>query len=111
MIIDLHIRKLQRGAFHPPPPPALPDYEKPGLFRVKGELQRRNKLISSERLFKILQNETKMIKVRQVGLKIFNFKDREWNSFPKKSDRKPKMLFFRGFAQTERQWIVWRQEW
>ena len=31
---------------------------------LKGELQRQNKLISSERPFKILQNETKIIKNR-----------------------------------------------
>ena len=30
---------------------------------LKGELQRQNKLISSERPFKILQNETKIIKI------------------------------------------------
>ena len=30
---------------------------------VKGELQRQNKLISFERQFKILQNETKIIKI------------------------------------------------
>ena len=34
-----------------------------------------NKLISSERPFKILQNETKIIKIDQAVLKIFNFKD------------------------------------
>ena len=42
---------------------------------VKGELQRQNKLISSERPFKILQNETKIIKIGQAVLEIFNFKD------------------------------------
>ena len=31
-----------------------------------------NKLISSERLLKILQNETKIIKIGQAILKIFN---------------------------------------
>ena len=40
----------------------------------KGELQRQNKLISSERPFKILQNETKIIKIGQAVLEIFNFK-------------------------------------
>ena len=40
---------------------------------VKGELQRQNKLISSERPFKILQNETKIIKIGQAVLEIFNF--------------------------------------
>ena len=42
---------------------------------LKGELQRQNKLISSERPFKILQNETKIIKIGQAVLEIFNFKD------------------------------------
>ena len=42
---------------------------------LKGELQRQNKLISSERPFKILQNETKIIKIGQTVLEIFNFKD------------------------------------
>ena len=43
--------------------------------KVKGELQRQNKLISSERPSKILQNETKIIKIGQAVLEIFNFKD------------------------------------
>ena len=42
---------------------------------LKGELQRQNKLISSERPFKILQNETKIIKIGRAVLEIFNFKD------------------------------------
>ena len=41
----------------------------------KGELQRQNKLISPERPFKILQNETKIIKIGQAVLEIFNCKD------------------------------------
>ena len=48
---------------------------------IKGELQRQNKLISSERLSKILQNETKIIKIGQAVLKIFNFKDRDLDNF------------------------------
>ena len=44
-------------------------------FAVKGELQRQNKLISSESPFKILQNETKIIKIGQAILEIINFKD------------------------------------
>ena len=43
--------------------------------KFKGELQRQNKLISSERLFKILQNESKIIQISQAVLEIFNFKD------------------------------------
>ena len=42
---------------------------------LKREQQRQSKLISSERPFKILQNETKIIKIGQVVLEIFNFKD------------------------------------
>ena len=44
-------------------------------IEFKGELQRQNKLISSERPFKILQNETKVIKIGQAVLEIFNCKD------------------------------------
>ena len=33
------------------------------MQNLKAELQRQNKLISSERPFKILQNETKIIKI------------------------------------------------
>ena len=50
--------------------PVTPQYKK-----LKGELQRQNKLISSERPFKILQNETKIIKIGHAVLEIFNFKD------------------------------------
>ena len=42
---------------------------------LKGELQRQSMLISSERPFEILQNETKIIKIGQAVLEIFNFKD------------------------------------
>ena len=42
---------------------------------LKGELQRQNKLISSQRPFKILQNETTVIKIGQAVLEIFSFKD------------------------------------
>ena len=44
-------------------------------FMLKGELQRQNKLISSERPFTIQQNETKIIKIGQAVLEIFKFKD------------------------------------
>ena len=50
-------------------------YEGAFLASFKGELQRQNKLISSERPFKILQNETKIIKIGHAVLEIFNFKD------------------------------------
>ena len=40
---------------------------------TKGELQCQNKLIPSERPFKILQNETKIIKTGQAVLEIFKF--------------------------------------
>ena len=55
---------------------------------LKGELQRQNKLISSERPFKILQNETKIIKIGHADLEIFNFKDWDLGDFTRKNDRK-----------------------
>ena len=45
------------------------------LWGFKRELQCQDKLISSETLSKILQNETKIIKIDQAVLEIFNFKD------------------------------------
>ena len=69
----------------------------------KGELQRQNKLISFESPFKILQNETKIIKIGQAVLKIFNFKGRDLEILREKTTEKPKMLFFRSFAKTEEQ--------
>ena len=56
--------------------------------KLKGELQCQNKLISSARPFKILQNETKIIKIGQAVLKIFDFKDRDLDNFTRKTDRK-----------------------
>ena len=78
----------------------------------QGELQRRNKLMLSERSFKILQNETEIIKIHQAALEIFNFKDRDLDSSPRKMTEKPKMLFnlLRGFAKTEEQSIVCHQK-
>ena len=70
---------------------------------IKGELQGQTRLISSERPSKILQNETKIIKIGEAVLEIFNFKDRDLVYFTRKNDRKTEMLFFRGFAQTEGQ--------
>ena len=64
------------------------------LHSIKGELQRQNKLISSERLFKILQNETKIIKIGQAVLEIFNFKDRDLDNFTSKNDRKTENVVF-----------------
>ena len=70
---------------------------------IKGELQCQNKLILFERPFKILQNETKIIKIGQAVLEIFKFKDWDLDNSTRKYDRRPKMLFFSGFAQTEEQ--------
>ena len=53
---------------------------------IKGELQCQNKLISSKRPFRILQNETKIVKIPQPVLEIFNFKDLDLDSFPRKID-------------------------
>ena len=55
--------------------------------KLKGELQRPNKLISLERPFKILQNETKIIKIGQAVLEIFNVKDRNLDNFREKNDK------------------------
>ena len=63
-------------------------------FKIKGELQRQKKLVSSERPSKILQNETKTIKIGQAVLEIFDFKDRDLDNFTRKTTEKPKMLFF-----------------
>ena len=68
--------------------------------------QRPNKLISSERSFKILQNETKIIKIRRVVLEIVNFKNEMWTVFREKNDRKTENVVFKRFAQTEKPWIV-----
>ena len=60
----------------------------------KGELQRQNKLISPERSFEILQNETKIVKIRQAVLEIFNFKDLDLDNFPRKNDWKTENVVF-----------------
>ena len=59
--------------------------------------------MSSERKSKILQNDTKILKIGQAILEIFSFKDRDLDNFATKSDRKTKNVVFRGFAQTEEQ--------
>ena len=77
-----------------------------GLY-LKGELQRQNKLISSKRPFKILQNETIIIKNRPSRSRVFNLKIEIWTILQEKTTEKPKMLFFFGsFAKTEEQQIV-----
>ena len=71
---------------------------------IKGELQCQNRLISSESPFKILQNETKVIKIGQAVLEMINFiKDWIWTILREKTTQKPKMLFFRSFAKFEEQ--------
>ena len=79
-----HVFRLQIHILH--------DLENVSIF--KGELQRQNKLLSAKRPFGVLQNETKIVKIRQAVLEIFNFKDLDLDSFTRKNDRKPKMLFF-----------------
>ena len=71
----------------------------PKALVLKGELQRQNKLISSERSFKLLQNETKIIKIGHAILEIFNFKDHDLNSFTRKSDRKTNNVVFLAVLQ------------
>ena len=61
---------------------------------LKRELQRQNKLISSERPFEIMQNETKIVKIRQAVLEIFNFKDLDLDSFPRKKRLKNRKCCF-----------------
>ena len=63
------------------------------LLVLNRYLQRQSKLILSERPFKMLHNETKIINIRQAVLKIFNFEDQDLDSFLRTKDRKPKMLF------------------
>ena len=57
-------------------------------------MQRQNKLTSSERPFKILQKETKIIKIGQAVLEVFNFKDRNLDAFTRKNDRKTENVVF-----------------
>ena len=52
---------------------------------IKRELQGQTRLISSERPSKILQNETKIIKIGEAVLEIFNFKDRDLVYFTRKT--------------------------
>ena len=65
----------------------------PFLF-LKGELQRQNKLLSAERPFGVLQNETKIVKIRQGVLEIFNFKDLDLDSFTRKKRLKTENVVF-----------------
>ena len=47
-----------------------------------------------QRPSKILQNETKIIKIGQAVLEIFNFKDRDLDNFTRKNDRKTENVVF-----------------
>ena len=64
------------------------------LHSIKGELQCQNKLISCERPSKILQNETKTIKIDQAVLQIFDCKDQNLDNFTRKNDRKTENVVF-----------------
>ena len=64
------------------------------LIEIKGELQHQNKLISSKRPFNIVQNETKIVKIRQAVLEIFDFKYLDLDSFPRKNDWKNENVVF-----------------
>ena len=61
---------------------------------LKGERDRQKKLISSERPSKILQNETKIIKIGQAVFEIFNFKDWGLDNFTRENDRKTENVVF-----------------
>ena len=67
----------------------------------KGELQRRSKLILIERPLKILQNETKIIKIRRAVLEIFNFNVQDLDNFQSAKQQKTENVVFIGFVQTE----------
>ena len=73
---------------------------------IKRELQHQNKLISSERPFQILQNETKIIKIHEAVLKVFNFKDQDLDTFPEEKRQKTENVVWRGFLPTEEQQTV-----
>ena len=65
-----------------------------GPGKLKGELKRQSKLVSDERPSKILQNETKIIKIGQAVLEIINFKDRDLDNFTRKNNRKTENVVF-----------------
>ena len=75
-----------------------PSTDHDGRIVFKGELQRQNKLILSERPSKILQNETKIIKISQAVLEIFTFKDWDLDNFTIKDDRKTENVVFWKFC-------------
>ena len=64
------------------------------MDHLKGELQRQNKFISFEGPFKILQNETKIIKIDQAVLEILNLKFGDLDNFTRKDDRKTENVVF-----------------
>ena len=55
----------------------------------------------AKRPFKILQNETKIVKIYKAVFEIFNFKDQ--NSFSTKNDWKTEYVVFRSFAKNKQQ--------
>ena len=58
MVIGFQIRKLHRGAESAPPPPAVLDSKKPGLFRVKtGTVRYNNKILISNGKFILGKNQ------------------------------------------------------
>ena len=74
----------------------------------KGELQFQNKLILSERLFRILQNETKIIKIGQAVLEIFNcLKNEIWAILQEKNDRKTENVVFLDVLQNLKNNRLW----
>ena len=54
------------------------------LEACKGKMEPRNKFISSEWSLKILQKETKIIKIRVAVLETFNFEHQDLDSFPRR---------------------------
>ena len=72
-------------------------------MEIKGELQRQNKLISSEMPFKILQNRPKPLKSAKPFSKYSTLKIEIWTILQEKTTEKLKILFLEVFAQTEEQ--------
>ena len=57
-------------------------------------MKRQSKLISFERPFKIREKKTKIIKIGQAVLEIFNFKDRDFDNFTRKRRQKKRKCCF-----------------
>ena len=79
---------------------------------IKGELQRQNKLISLERPFKILQDETKIIKIGQAVSRDIQLKRSRFGQFYEtKRQKNLKCCFFGGFHKLKNnRWCDFRND-